>query len=120
MKTLYLNSHCNIIIDSENQSCGYLSTQRESISHIHLVEEPMHVVYGEEENRKEFDVKKDDIIIRFYESDFPNRIIVVKSKDWVKNLKDYNKHQQELKEQWAAKQKDCDLCDGCVPSCATI
>lgn len=117
MKTLYINNTCNIIIDSENESCGHLSSQREAISSVYLVEEPMHVIYGEDENRKEFDVKKDDIIIRFYEEHFPNRAIVVKNKDWAKNIKDYNKYQQELKEQWAAKRSECE-CDSCIPACA--
>lgn len=113
MKTLYVNEACNIIIDSENESCGHLQTEREAISRIYLIGEPMHVVYGDDEDRKEFDVKKDDILVKFYDPNFPNKIVVVKSKDWVKNLKDYNKHQQELKEQWATKQKDCEACDSC-------
>lgn len=118
MKTFYINNVCNMVIDQDTDSCSHLDTQREGIGSIYLATEPMHVVYGEGESRREFDVKKDDIIVRFYEDRFPNRIVVVKNKDWVKNLKDYEKFQQEMKEQWAAKQKDCDLCDGCVPSCA--
>lgn len=105
-----------MVIDQDTDSCSHLETQREGIGSIYLATEPMHVVYGEGENRREFDVKKDDIIVRFYEDCFPNRIVVVKNKDWVKNLKDYEKHQQEMKEQWAAKQKnsnDCLACDAC-------
>lgn len=118
MKTLYFNDGCNIIIDSETDSCSRLISQREAISSVYLVEEPMHVVYGEGEERKEFDVKKDDILVKFYESNFPNRIVVVKNKDWVKNLKDYNKYEQEMKEQWAAKQKESNGCLTCDACCA--
>lgn len=113
-----MNDGCNIIIDSENESCGRLQAQREAISQIYLVPEPMHFIYGEGEDRKEVDVKKDDMIIKFYEERFPNKIVVIKSKDWVKNLKDYEKYQQELKEQWAAKHKERETCDNCIPSCA--
>lgn len=116
MKTFYINNGCNIVIDQDTNSCSHMISQREAIGSIYLAEEPMHVIYGEDESRREFDVKKDDILIRFYEDRFPNKIVVVKNKEWAKNLKDYNNYQQEMKEQWAAKHKesnDCLTCDAC-------
>ena len=102
MKTLYISNCSNILIDTEENTANTIDTQREAIQRIYLAEEPMHVVYGSGEYKREVDVKKDDLIITFYTDDFENRMIVVKSKDWANNLKKYNKRQQELKEEWAA------------------
>lgn len=108
MKTLYIANSCNMLIDQENNTVRSLETQREAISRIYLATEPMHVVYGNGEYNKEVDVKKDDLIITFYDDSFKNRMIVVKNKDWVNNIKDYNKRQQEEKEKWASGQIGCD------------
>ena len=80
----------------------------------------MHVVYGEGRYKRELDVNKDDLIITFYADDFEERIVVAKSEDWVKNLKKYNEESQRLKEEWAAKQAESDLCetyDECCVKC---
>lgn len=107
MKTLYLTSNSNIIIDTENNSVDKIDSERESISRIYLATEPTHVIFGEGEFKKEFDVKKDDIIVTFYAcgADWPNRVVVAKSKDWVANFKAYHKAEQKAKEEWAKKQK---------------
>jgi len=101
MKTLYINTSSNIVIDEEERSVSKLDTQREAISRIYLVPEAMHVVFGEGEKNQEFDVKKDDIIVIFYHNAFDKQAVVVKSKDWAKNLKIYNEEQQKAKEEWA-------------------
>lgn len=106
MKTLYISNNSNILIDTEENTANTIDIQREAIQRIYLAEEPMHVVYGSGEYKREVDVKKDDLIITFYTDEFENRMIVVKSKDWANNLKKYNKRQQELKEKWAA-EKEC-------------
>lgn len=113
MKTLYISNGSNILIDTEENTANSLSTQREAIQRIYLAEEPMHVVYGSGEYKREVDVKKDDIIVTFYTDDFENRIVVVKSKDWANNLKKYNKRQQEIKENWAANESAKCECDAC-------
>lgn len=128
MKTLYLTSNSNIIIDTENNSVDKIDSERESISRIYMATEPTHVVFGEGEFKKEFDVKKDDIIITFYScgTDWPNRVVVAKSKDWVANFKANHKAEQKAKEEWAKKQKAtsaniadtcCDCCEACAPAC---
>ena len=119
MKTLYICNNSNILIDTEENTANAIDTQREAIQRIYLAEEPMHVVYGSGEYKREVDVKKDDLIITFYTDEFENRMIVVKSKDWANNLKKYNKRQQELKEKWALEKKCADeaspCCDCCEP-----
>lgn len=118
MKTLYISNNSNILIDTEENTANSLDSQREAIQRIYLAEEPMHVVYGSGEYKREVDVKKDDVIVTFYTDDFENRIVVVKSKDWANNLKKYNKRQQEIKEKWAAAESNkckCE-CDSACPS----
>lgn len=126
MKTLYLTSNSNIIIDTENNSADRINSERESISRIYMANEPMHVVFGEGEFKKEFDVKKDDIIITFYGcgEDWPHHVVVAKSKEWIANFKTQHKVEQKIKEEWAKKQKSasentaancCDCDQQCVP-----
>ena len=114
MKTLYISNGSNILVDTEENTVNQLDGQREAIQRIYLAEEPMHVIYGRGEYKREVDVKKDDIIVTFYTDDFENRIVVVKNKDWANNLKKYNKRQQEIKEKWAADAGDnCSECVKC-------
>lgn len=101
----------NVAFDPETDEVIGLESERESISRIYLAKEPMHVVYQIGETHKEFDVKKDDIIIKFYERTFENPVVVVKSKDWVKNLKKYNEQQQKIAEEWAKEKAASAGCD---------
>lgn len=126
MKTLYLTSNSNIIVNTEDNSVDKIDSERESISRIYMASEPMHVVFGEGEFKKEFDVKKDDIIITFYScgTDWPNRVVVAKSKDWITNFKANHKAEQKAKEEWAKKQiasiaasGECKDCEACKPTC---
>lgn len=116
MKTLYLTSNSNIIVNTEDNSVDKIDSERESISRIYMANEPMHVVFGEGEFKKEFDVKKDDIIITFYAcgTDWPHRVVVAKSKEWIANFKANHKAEQKAKEEWAKKHADaCINCDQC-------
>lgn len=124
MKTLYLNdSNENIIVDTEDGFVGKLRGEdRYSIRTIYAIEEPMHVIYQSGETKEELDVKKGDILIRFYGSDKALKtIIAVKSKDWVKNIEYRNALEQKAKEEWAAKNADnCDkpVCCGDCEACS--
>lgn len=119
MKTLYIANGSNICVDIDNDTVEQLDGEREGIQRIYLVKEPMHVVYTSGKYRKELDVKKDDIIITFYTDDFKDKIVVAKSKDWVKNIKSWNEKEQKIKEEWAAKQlaENCNEPDCCGTCC---
>ena len=120
MKTLYITNGGNVCIDPEEDFVDRMPSEREGISRIFLAREPMRVVYAEGEYRRELDVKKDDIIITFYSNDWKERIVVAKSKDWVKNLKKWNEEEQRRKEEWAAKNAGQDedaCCDECLTKC---
>lgn len=119
MKTLYLTNGGNICIDPEENYVDRIPSEREGISRIYLAKEPMHVVYGEGEYKRELDVKKDDIIITFYSGDWKDRIVVAKSKDWANNIKEWNKEEQQRNEEWAALQKAQSCNTHCCDQCAS-
>ena len=98
MKTFYIAERVSghVIFDDETKELSGLESQREAISRIWIAPEDMKMVYTSENGEKEIlDVKKDQIIIRFYENDFPHRMIVVDSKEWVENITKYNKRLEE-------------------------
>lgn len=115
MKTLYISTNNNILIDTENNTCNTLKRSRQGIDDIFLVKEPMHVIYGYNDKHHEADVEPNDIIVTFYADEFDKRMIVVKNEDWANNLIAYEKKEQEEKERWAKSQaeKCCD-CDNCA------
>lgn len=110
----------NIVIDTESNDVNRLDSERDSISRIYVATEPMHVVFGDGECKKEFDVKKDDIIITFYScgSDWPNRVVVARSKDWITNFKKSRAAEQKAKEEWAKKQNE--NCECAIPTCGEV
>lgn len=116
MKTLYLTRGSNIVVDTENNTANRLSSERQGIDYIYLADEPMHVVFGFEDEHEEVDVEKGDIIVTFYSDVFKKQMIVVKNEDWLNNLTEYRKQEQEEKERWAKSKKiceDCPKCDEC-------
>lgn len=115
MKTLYLTRGSNIVVDTDDNTANRLDTTRSAIDRIYYVKEPMHVVYGYGEVHEELDVKKGDILVVFYDSTFKHQIIVAKSKQWVENILDYEKREQEEKEKWAAKKLT--NCTDCGETC---
>lgn len=121
MKTLYLTNGCGMYIDTENNTADKANSEIERISRIYLISEPTHIVFGEGEYSRELDAKKDDIVIVFYNRvDFKEQIVIAKSKDWVANIKAYNKAEQERKEEWAKNhecKEPCECCETCAPSC---
>lgn len=113
MKTLYLTRGNNILIDTEENTADRLTSAPQRIDYVYLAKEPMHVIFGEGDNKKEFDVKKGELIVTFYEKDFKNRAIVVKNKQWADNITTYEKLEQERKEKWAA-ESTCKNCNDCI------
>ena len=52
------------------------------------------------------DVKKNDILIVFYDRDLGTDFVIIKSEDWLKALNNAKEADQKRKEEWAAKQKE--------------
>lgn len=65
-------------------------------------------------------VKKGDVIIQFYKRDWwPNSFVVVKSKEWRANIVADQKHDEEERAKWAAREKCCEPCDDCAACTAS-
>ncbi len=68
------------------------------------------------------DVKKDDILIVFYDRDLGTDFVIIKSGDWLKALNNAKAADQKRKEEWAAKQKESAhvnvACEDCGDNCA--
>lgn len=91
MKTLYLTRNTNILIDdASNNSMTTLRDIWPRINNVYLIKEDCHVIFGgyEESKTKEFDVKKDDVILTFYSDSkyTPHSVIVVNNKELSENL----------------------------------
>lgn len=119
MKTLYLsNSQANIVVDPETDFVGKLDAEdRYEIRSIYYIEEPMHVVYQCGEIKEEIDARKGDILLVFYENKRNKYILdTIRTKQWVANIKNARKIEQQEKEEWAKKQAS-NLSDQCCDSC---
>lgn len=101
MKNLYLTSTGRIVFDKETDEVRSITSDREGVHNIYLIDEPMHVVYNAGETKIELDVEPNDILITFYEKMFPLPIVVAKSEAWAENIKAYRENEQKAKEQWA-------------------
>jgi len=112
MKKFIISDNGSVGFDTETEEIFSLDTQREGISRIFMAQEPMTVTVKKTGKEYEMSAKKDDLIIVFYDSDFDLPAIVVKSKDWVRNLKNYEKTLQKRKEEWAKNKGKCLECDG--------
>ena len=109
MKTLYITETGTILLDNDTKDVTDFYSTRNSINDIYAVKEDMHIVvnnYRGTNKKYELDAVAGDIIVSFYEQSFPNKVIVIKSKEWFDNLIAYetlvNKN----------KQNNCNKCDG--------
>lgn len=112
MKKLIIGNSGSVIFDPEVEEISDAPSQREAISRIYLVEEPMEVVVKRNDKNYTMTAKKDDLVIKFYDQDYEYPAIVVRSKDWTKNIKGYNKKMEErrLKVAGAICAEECDVC----------
>ena len=97
----------------------FLPSDRQSFDYVQMVDEDCIVKLGDEE----VEAEAGDIVIKFYESDFPHRFVVVKNEEWKENLLKYRELEQKRKEEWAKKHSSndciceaCDCCEACSPS----
>lgn len=119
-----------VIIDTETFNAKVIDRSTRGIDEIYVVPEDAHLEWTSAlhpHNVTEVDVKKDDIIVTFYNKDLGADFIIVNSEDWLKALDNAKTADQKRKEEWAAKQKesahvnaaceDCgDYCgDNCLP-----
>ena len=81
-----------LIVDTESADIKPIDAQRNACSKIYMAPEDMHFKFvNRDRSVEEFDVKAGDIILAFWESDFPHKYIKVTSAEWKENLDNYNK-----------------------------
>ena len=118
MNTLYISRTGRIMLD-ENNNPKPFDRSRSSIDDVFFIKEDTKVVFDRGEYKAELEAKAGDIVVTFYEEQFPNRVIVVDNKQWKENLEAYEAYEQQMKEEWAKKNDVpcCDCCENCCKSC---
>ena len=119
-----------IVVDTETAEVNAINRSARAIDDIYVIPEDAHIEWTSKlspDKIIETDVKKDDILVTFYDRDLGVDFVVVQSKDWLKALNNAKEADQKRKEEWAAKQKEnkpksivCDdaCCgDACCESC---
>lgn len=83
-------------VDFDNQTVDPIINVRCAVDKVYLVKENEQVIIKNRDgSTTETTVKPGDILVTFYEDDFPHRFIVVKSKEWAENIKTYESRAQE-------------------------
>lgn len=113
-----------IMVDTDTAEVYAINRSARGIDDVYVIPEDANVEWTSKFlNDKTFcvDVKKDDILITFYDRDLGADFVIVKSEDWLKALNNAKAADQKRKEEWATKQKENgprDLaCDDCVDTC---
>ena len=115
-----------IIVDIDAAEVQAIDRSARCIDDVYVIPEDAHVEWTSKlfpDKTICTDVKKNDILITFYDRDLGTDFVVIKSEDWLKALNNAKEADQKRKEEWAAKQKEsahvnasCEDCgDNCGP-----
>lgn len=114
-----------IIVDTDTAEVYAITRSARGIDDVYVIPEDANVEWKSKFFHDKTictDVKKDDILITFYDSDLGTDFVIIKSEDWLKAINNAKEAVQKRKEEWAAKQKEnahvnvaCEDCgDNCV------
>lgn len=115
-----------IVIDTDTANVKAIERSARGIDDVYVIPEDAHIEWTSKffpNETIEADVKKDDILITFYDRDLGADFVIVKSEDWLKALNNAKDAEQKRKEEWAAKQKEGksealpEVGDACCGSC---
>lgn len=115
-----------IVIDTDTADVKAIERSARGIDDVYIIPEDAHIEWTSKffpNETIESDVKKDDILITFYDRDLGADFVIVKSEDWLKALNNAKDADQKRKEEWAAKQKESksealpEVGDVCCESC---
>lgn len=98
-----------IIIDTDTAEVQAINRSVRGIDDVYVIPEDANVEWTSKPFPNKTicaDVKKDDILITFYDSDLGTDFVIVQSEDWLKALNNAKEADQKRKEEWAAKQKE--------------
>lgn len=98
-----------IIVDVEAAEVNAIERSVRGIDDVYVVPEDAHIEWTSKlfpDKTIEADVKKNDILVTFYDIDLGTDFVIVQSEDWLKALNNAKEADQKRKEEWAAKQKE--------------
>lgn len=114
-----------IIVDTDTAEVKAINRSVRGIDDIYVIPEDAHIEWESRlfpDKTIEVDIKKNDILVTFYDRDLGADFVIVKSEDWLKAINNAKTADQKRKEEWAAKQKEnksmaLDCGDACCESC---
>ena len=98
-----------IVVDTDTAEVKAINRSTRGIDDIYVIPEDAHIEWESKffpDKTIEVDVKKNDILVTFYDRDLGTDFVIVKSEDWLKALNNAASLDQKRKEEWAAKQKE--------------
>ena len=98
-----------IIIDTDTAEVQAINRSVRGIDDVYVIPEDANVEWTSRFFPNKTicaDVKKDDILLTFYDSDLGTDFVIIKSEDWLKAINNAKEADQKRKEEWAAKQKE--------------
>ena len=113
-----------IMVDTDTAEVYAINRSVRGIDDVYVIPEDTNIEWTSKLfNDKTFctDVKKDDILITFYDRDLGTDFVIIKSEDWLKAINNAKEADQKRKEEWAAKQKESAhvnvACEDCGDNC---
>ena len=98
-----------IIADTDTAEVQAINRSARAIDDIYVIPEDAHIGWTSKlspDKVIEADVKKNDILVTFYDRDLGTDFVIIKSEDWLKALNNAKEADQKRKEEWAARQKE--------------
>ena len=113
-----------IIVDTDTTDVYAINRSARCIDDVYVIPEDANVEWTSNMFPDKItctDVKKDDILITFYDRDLGTDFVIIKSEDWLKAINNAKEADQKRKEEWAAKQKESAhvnaSCEDCGDNC---
>lgn len=109
MKKIINSERKPIVVDTETAEVTAISRSARAIDDIYIIPEDARIEWTSKispDKVIEADVKKNDILVTFYDRDLGTDFVIVQSEDWLKALNNAKEADQKRKEEWAAKQKE--------------
>ena len=98
-----------IMVDTETAFVTSIDRSTRGIDDVYVIPEDAHIEWRSRmfpDKTIEADVKKDDILVTFYDKDLGTDFVIIKSTDWLNARNNAADADQKRKEEWAAKQKE--------------
>ncbi len=111
MKKLLCNYSRLFQVDTDNDIVKPIYRDASRIDSMYMIDEDQTLCIQDGDKVVKKDVHPGDIVVIFYDDNFPNKTIIVHSDEWVENIKADRAAEQKRKEKWAAENKSAVECD---------